>query len=129
MLFNKRVGWEGAERNISLVIWEDQCGSQMDRRYAGRSSCVQEEEEYLGTAQHKADPSLCELSLHCQQGTIRVGLYLGDMVVFLLDPIVIVQTRSKQDLSVGDGIKLWKCHVISLHLCLPTHLYIVLCLM
>lgn len=41
------------------------------------------------------------------------------MVAFLLDPIVIVQTRNKQDLSVGDGTELWKDHVISLHLHLP----------
>lgn len=41
------------------------------------------------------------------------------MVGFLLNPIVIVQTRNKQDLSMGDGTKLWKYHVISLHLHLP----------
>lgn len=40
-------------------------------------------------------------------------------MAFLLDPIVIVQTRNKQDLSVGDGTELWKDHVISLHLHLP----------
>lgn len=41
------------------------------------------------------------------------------MVGFLLDLIVVVQTRNKQDLSVGECTKLWKYHVISLHLHLP----------
>lgn len=52
---------------------------------------------------------------------------------FLLDAGVIVHTRSKQELHVTDGCKLWKYHVLSLHLPLPNpdihQTYIVLCLM
>lgn len=60
-------------------------------------------------------------------------LYLRDMVGFLLDSGVIVHKRSKQELHVADGCKLWKYHVLSLHLPLPNpdihQTYIVLCLM